>query len=87
MPLFKIVTKSTFDIYYVVDAESSEQALSAVQDSEYGANYEYAQIHKGEQVLYSHPVSDYEFLQDFRDKNDYLSTWSDDFVLAKINKA
>lgn len=87
MPLFKIVTKSSFDIYYVVDAESGQQAIEAVQNSDHGGNYEYAQLHKGEQVMYSHPISDHEFLQDFRDKNDYLSTWSDDFVLAKINKA
>ena len=85
MALFLIKTISSHELEYVVDAETKEQAEQAVKDGNY--DYEFYQHHLGESILSSKQVTDQEYLQVFRQVNPEWNNWSDDFVLAKVNKA
>ena len=86
MPLYYVKTISCHQIDYIVSANSKEEAQKAVEGED-GDQYEFSQQHIGEDVARVKQVTEEEYLKLFREKNSYLSRWSDDLVLAKIYPA
>jgi len=83
MALYHIKTISSHEIEYIVDAKSKAEAEKALET----IDCEFYQHHLGEIILSSEQVTDQEYLQVFRQVNPEWTSWSDDFVLPKVNKA
>jgi hypothetical protein len=82
MALFHIKTISSFEIEHIIDAKDEAQARQKIFDKD----FEFAQTHLGEGILSSKLVSDEDYLKLFKQHNPHV-LWSDDFILAKVNRA
>jgi hypothetical protein len=85
MQKYFVETVSIFRHRYVIEAERSDHACDEVVCND-GNLKEFSQHHVDENIFSVREISDEEYLKQFNEDNQYLSSWADEEKFKFVNK-